>query len=59
MLYEKLNLKKNNSTFSTTDYTRSTKFLFQKYKKVSKIGVKLGSFLHCSAHIFLGNDGCL
>ena len=30
--------------------------LFLRYKKISKKAVKLGSFLQCSVHIFLGHD---
>ena len=30
---------------------------FLRYKKISKKAVKLGSFLQCSVHIFLGHDG--
>ena len=41
-----------------TFYTCSTESLLLRYKKISKKSVKLGSFLHCSEDIFLGNDGC-
>ena len=47
-----------NSTIKKTFYTRSTKSLFLlRYKTISKKAVKLGSFLQCSVHIFLGLDG--
>ena len=47
-----------NSTINKTYYTCSTESLFLRFKKVSKKGVKLGSFLQCSIHIFRGHDGC-
>ena len=47
-----------NSTINKTFYTCSTESLFLRYKKISKKAVKLGSFLQCSVHIFLGHDGC-
>ena len=40
-----------------TFYKCSTKSLFLKYKTISKKAAKLGSFLQCSVHIFLGLDG--
>ena len=45
-----------NSTINKTFYTCSTESLFLRYKKISKKAVKLGSFLQCSVHIFLGHD---
>ena len=41
-----------------TFHTCSKESLFLRYKKISKIVVKLGSFLQCSAQIFLGHDDC-
>ena len=47
-----------NSTINKTFYTCSTKSLFLlRYKKIFKKALKLGSFLQCSVHIFLGLDG--
>ena len=46
-----------NSTINKTFYRCSTQSLFLKYKKISKKAVKLGTFLQCSVHIFLGHDG--
>ena len=41
-----------------TFYTCSAESLFLRYKKISKKAIKLGSFLQCSVHMFLGhNDG--
>ena len=40
-----------------TFYTCSTESLFLRYKKISKKAVKIGGFLQCSVHIFLGHDG--
>ena len=40
-----------------TFYTFSKESLFLRYKKISKIVVKLGRFLQCSVHIFLEHDG--
>ena len=48
-----------NSTINKTFYTFSTELLFSRYRKISKKAVKLGSFLQCSAYIFLGHDGCI
>ena len=45
-------------TINKTFCTCSTESLFLRYKKISKKAVKLGSFLQCSVHIFLGHDGC-
>ena len=47
-----------NNTVKKTFYTCSTESLFLRYKKISKKAIKLGSFLQCSVHIFLGHDGC-
>ena len=46
-----------NSTVNKTFYTYSTNSLFLRSKEISKKAVKLGSFLQCSVHIFLGHDG--
>ena len=46
-----------NSTINKTFYPCSTESLFLRYKKVSKIAVKLGSFLQCSIEMFLRHDG--
>ena len=48
-----------NSSINKIVYTCSTESLFLRYKKISKKAVKLGSFLQCSVHIFLGHDGCI
>ena len=48
-----------NSTINKTFYTSSTESLFLRYRKVSKKAVKLGSFLQCLLHVFLGHDGCV
>ena len=45
-----------NSTINKTLYTCSTESLVLRYKKNSKKAVKLGSFLQCSVHTFLGHD---
>ena len=47
-----------NNRVKKTFYTCSTESLFLRYKKMSKKAVKLGSFLQCSVHLFLGHDGC-
>ena len=47
---------KFNKTFKTC-LTEWTLFLDLRYKKMSKKAIKLGSFLQCSVHIFLGYDG--
>ena len=47
---------KFNKTFKTC-FTESTLFLDLRYKKMSNKAIKLGSFLQCSVHIFLGHDG--
>ena len=47
-----------NSTINKTFYACSTESLFLRYKKISKKAVKLGSFLLCSVHIFLGHESC-
>ena len=49
---------KFNKTFKTC-FTESTLFLDLRYKKMSNKAIKLGSFLQCSVHIFLGHDGFL
>lgn len=41
--------KQIESTLNTTAYMCSTESSFYKYKKISEIGIKLGSFLHFSA----------
>ena len=46
-----------NITINKTFYTSSTESLLLRSKKISKKGVKLGSFLQCSIHIFLWFDG--
>ena len=45
-----------NSTNNKTFYSFSTESLFLRYKKSSKKAVKIGDFLQCSVHIFLGHD---
>ena len=52
------NLANLDSTFNKTFYTCLTELLFLRYKQISKKAVKLGSFLQCSVHTFLGHDGC-
>ena len=52
-----LHWKKMNKTISKTFCTCSTKSLFLRCNKISKKAVMLGSFLHCSVHIFLEHDG--
>ena len=47
-----------NSTINKTFYTCSIESLFFRYKKFFEEANKLGSFLQCSVHIFLGHDGC-
>ena len=46
-----------NSTINKTFYICSTKSLFLRHKKISEKAAKLGSFLQCSVHTFLGLDG--
>ena len=41
-----------------TCLTESLLFLDLRYKQMPKKAVKLGIFLQCSVHIFLGHDGC-
>ena len=48
-----------NGTISKTFHTYSTESLFLRYKKICKKAVKLGSFLQCLVHIFLGHNGFL
>ena len=48
--------KINESAIKKTFYACSMESLFLRYKKISKKAVKLGSFLQCSVHIFLGHD---
>ena len=43
-----------NNTMSKAFYTSSTEPLFSRNKKMSKRAVKIGGFLQCSVHIFLG-----
>ena len=50
--------KQINSTINKTFYIYSMESLFLRYKKISKKAAKLGSFLQCSVHMFLGHDGC-
>ena len=50
--------KQMSSTINKTFYTCSTESLLLMYEKISTNAVKLGSFLECSVHIFLGHDGC-
>ena len=45
------------STIKKTFYTCSTKSLSLRYKKISMKTTKLGSFLQCSVHIFLEQNG--
>ena len=52
------NLANLDSTFNKTFYTCLAELLFLRYKQISKKAVKLGSFLQCSVHTFLGHDGC-
>ena len=47
-----------NRTINKTFYTYSAESLFLRYKKISKKGVKLGSFLQFSVHIFLVHVEC-
>ena len=47
-----------NSTINKTFYACSTESLFLRYKKISEKAVKIGGFLQCWIHIFLGHDGC-
>ena len=44
------------STINKTFYTCSKEL--ERYKKMFKKAVMLDSFLQCSVHIFLVNDGC-
>ena len=37
----------------------STESMLLRYEKISKKAVKLGSFVQCSVHVFLGHDGCV
>ena len=46
-----------NSTIKKTFYTCSRESLFLRHKKISKKAAKIGGFLHCSLHMFLGNNG--
>ena len=39
-------------------YSTESLSLSLRYKKISKKAVKIGGFLQCSVHIFLGHDGC-
>ena len=41
-----------------TFYACSIESLFLRYEKFFKKAVKVGGFLQCSVHIFLGHDGC-
>ena len=46
------------SKLSKTFYACFTESLFLRYNKISKKAVKIGGFLQCLFHIFLGHDGC-
>ena len=50
--------KEMNSKLSKTFYACFTESLFLRYNKISKKAVKIGGFLQCLFHIFLGHDGC-
>ena len=52
-------LVKMNRSINKAFYACYTESLFLRYKKISKKAAKLGSFLQCSVHIFLGHDGCI
>ena len=43
-------------TINKTFYTYSTKSLLLRYKENFQKAIKLGSFLQCSAHVFLRSD---
>ena len=45
-----------NNTINKSFYRCSTESLFLSYKKISKKAVKIGGFLQCSVHIFLGHN---
>ena len=45
-----------NITINKTFYTCSAESLFLRYKKIFRKAVKIGGFLQCSVHIFLGHD---
>ena len=45
-----------NSAINKTFNTCSTESLFLRYKKIFKVAVKIGGFLQCSVHTFLGHD---
>ena len=47
-----------NRKINKTFYACSSESMFLRYIKISKKASKIGSFLQCSVHIFLGNDGC-
>ena len=47
-----------NSTITETFYTFSTESLFLRYKKIPEKPVKIGGYLQCWTHIFLGHDDC-
>ena len=47
-----------NSTINKTFYIYSTELFFLRYQEIFKKDIKLGSFLQCSVHIFLGYDDC-
>ena len=49
-----------NSTINKIFCTSSGELLFLRYNKICKKAViKLGSFLQCLVHIFLGHDDCV
>ena len=49
-----------NSTINKIFCTCSGELLFLRYNKICKKAViKLGSFLQCLVHIFLGHDDCV
>ena len=46
------------STINKIFYTWSTESLFSGYKKIAMKAAKIGGFVPCWVHIFLGDDGC-
>ena len=55
-----LNQNKNSKQPDRPDSTEinSTELLFLRYKKIFKKALKIGDFLQCLVHIFLGHDDC-
>ena len=47
-----------NNTINKAFYTCSTESLFLRYNKMVRKIVKIGTFLLCSIHTFLGHDAC-